>query len=523
MTDLLARRVAFFSDSEYNLLLSQGLRGVEREALRVTTQGCLATTPHPYELGSALTHAQITTDYSEALLEFITPAEHNISTALERLDEIHRFAYSQLKGELLWYSSMPCELPSEKDIPIAWYGTSHSGMFKHIYRRGLALRYGKTMQCIAGIHYNFSLNEDIWEVLRRIDNVNRSLSRLDYQSRCYLALIRNFCRYSWLLIYLFGASPALSKSFLQGRSHQLQQLGADTLFLPYATSLRMSDLGYQNYTQAHIKSHCNDLQSYVETIAQAIKQPHPDYEKIGVKRAGKWLQISTNILQIENEYYSIIRPKRVMIGNERLVHALRMRGIQYVEVRCLDIDPFDPLSISLSTSRFLDTFLHFLVFETSPPAFEIEIKENYSNFVRTAKEGRRPGFKLQCTGKSICLRDWGLTLLDRMQPIAALLDHKTGAEHHIAALALQRDKLLNSELTLSARVLREIHETGNSFVQFVLKQSNVQAERFLSRPLELKKMASFYEMARVSIEEQKNLEHTEDGDFDNFIANYCMH
>jgi len=247
MTDLLTRRLTLLASPAHRGLLALGLRGVERETLRVDATGQLSSRPHPAALGSALTNEQITTDYSESLLEFITPAEHDIATALQRLDEIHRFVHPQLQGEILWNESMPGELPPESEIPIAWYGTSHIGMLKHVYRRGLALRYGKTMQCIAGIHYNFSLNEDIWELLRGIDTeVDGSVSRRDYQSESYIALIRNFRRYSWLLMYLFGASPALSTNFLRGRPHQLETLSDDTLYLPYATSLRMSDLGYQS-------------------------------------------------------------------------------------------------------------------------------------------------------------------------------------------------------------------------------------------------------------------------------------
>src|SRR5450830_954978 len=241
MTDLLTRRLALFASPENRALLGQGLRGVERETLRVTRQGQLATTPHPVVLGAALTHQQITTDYSESLLEFITPAEHDVATALARLDQIHRFAYSRLDGELLWNQSMPCHLPAEADIPIAYFGKSHIGMLKHVYRRGLALRYGKTMQCIAGIHYNFSLNEEVWKLLHRTEGpVDSQLTDRQYQSESYIALVRNFRRYSWLLMYLFGASPALASNFLRGRTAQMEKLSDDTYYLPYATSLRMS-------------------------------------------------------------------------------------------------------------------------------------------------------------------------------------------------------------------------------------------------------------------------------------------
>ena len=264
MSTQLTRRLALLDDDEHRALLGQGLRGIERETLRVDPAGRLARTPHPVALGAALTHPQITTDYAEALLEFITPAEHDIGLTLHKLDAIHRFAYANMGDEMLWSESMPCELPSEEEIDIAWYGKSNIGMLKHVYRRGLALRYGKAMQCIAGIHYNYSLPEALWQLLLHSDGIpeERRSALRDFQSESYIALIRNFRRYSWLLMYLFGASPALSKGFLRGRAHQLETLSDDTLYLPYATSLRMSDLGYQNDAQSGLSPHENCPVSY---------------------------------------------------------------------------------------------------------------------------------------------------------------------------------------------------------------------------------------------------------------------
>ncbi|HGW5396781.1 TPA: glutamate--cysteine ligase, partial [Klebsiella pneumoniae] len=163
-------------------------------------------------------------------------------------------------------------------------------------RKGLALRYGKTMQCIAGIHYNFSLPERLWPLLRQAEG--SELSERDYQSAAYIALIRNFRRYSWLLMYLFGASPALDAGFLRGRPSQLERLDEHTLYLPYATSLRMSDLGYQNNAQAGLTPCYNDLQSYIDSLRQAVSTPYPPYEKVGTKQDGEWVQLNTNILQI---------------------------------------------------------------------------------------------------------------------------------------------------------------------------------------------------------------------------------
>ncbi len=518
MNTLLNRRLTLLSTDGNRPLLAQGLRGIERETLRVDAHGNLATTPHPHGLGSALTHPQITTDYSESLLEFITPAEHDIATALNELDAIHRFVYSELGDELLWSQSMPCNLPGEEEIPIAWYGTSHIGMIKHVYRRGLALRYGKSMQCIAGIHYNFSLAEDVWRVIRDAEHAPGSPK--DYQSESYIALIRNFHRYSWLLMYLFGASPALSTQFLRGRPHQLETLSADTLYLPYATSLRMSDLGYQNNAQAGLMPPYNSLHSYMRSLARAVQQPYPPYEEIGTRRNGEWVQINTNVLQIENEFYATIRPKRVIRTGERPIEALCARGVQYVEVRCMDVDPFEPLGINLETSRFLDAFLLFCALDESAPTDDAEGRENVENFARAVKQGRRPGLNLQRQGHAVELRAWGLELLDRIAAVADLLDAQRGGDEHARTLELQRGKLHAPELTPSARVLAALRENGGSFSAFSLKQSRAHAADFRARAPSEAECAYFKSLAQTSIAEQEQMERTQVGDFDQFITDY---
>ncbi|MBD9413166.1 glutamate--cysteine ligase [Pseudomonas sp. PDM16] len=519
MSDLLSRRLALLGDAAHLPLLTQCLHGIERETLRVDEQGELAQTGHPTALGSALTHAQITTDYSEALLEFITPAEPDPADTLANLERIHRFAASQLDGEYLWSPSMPGLLPDEADIPIARYGSSNIGRLKYVYRQGLALRYGKTMQCIAGIHYNFSLAEGLWPLLQQLD-ADRQEPR-DYQSAAYIALIRNFRRYSWLLMYLFGASPALDASFMRGRPHQLQTLDDDTLYLPYATSLRMSDLGYQSSAQSGLTPCYNDLASYTESLRAAVATPYPAYAEIGTKDAnGEWLQLNTNIIQIENEYYSSIRPKRVTYSGERPIQALMSRGVQYVEVRCLDINPYLPLGIDLDQARFLDTFVLFCALQESPLLANGECCSCTDNFLKTVKEGRRPRLHLQRDGEQIELQTWAGELLDAFAPIATLLDRAYGGDAYQTALHLQRRKVEDASLTPSAQVLTELKATGESFREFALRQSKAHAAAFRAQPLSAAEQAQFVEAARASLVEQEELEQAPAGDFDTFVAAY---
>ena len=413
---------------------------------------------------------------------------------------------------------MPCPLPAEEDIPIAYYGTSNIGQLKYVYRKGLALRYGKTMQCIAGIHYNFSLPEKLWPLLKADDGFVGT--DRDYQSAAYIALIRNFRRYSWLLMYLFGSSPALDAGFLSGHSHQLEQLDADTLYLPYATSLRMSDLGYQSSAQAGLTPCYNDLNSYTDSLRKAVATPYAPYVEVGTHKDGEWVQLNTNILQIENEYYSNIRPKRVTYTGERPIQALVARGIQYVEVRLLDINPFLPTGIELPQARFLDAFLLYCALNDSPLLTSTTCGNATSNFLSVVKEGRRPGLQLQRDGQSVDMKEWACELLENIAPLAALLDQSHGGDAHSKALDVQLAKVQDSSLTPSAQVLAAMSEHKESFAQFSLRQSQAHAEFFRREPLAPDEQAKFEELARASLAQQTELEQNEVGDFDVFVGAY---
>ena len=519
-TDLLSHRLSVLTSGPQPDALVTGLRGIERESLRVTPDGQLAMTPHPRALGSALTHPSLTTDYSEALIELITPAEHDAAITLDKLDELHRFVYPRLGGEILWNTSMPGLLPDTDDgIPIAQYGSSNIGKLKYVYRVGLALRYGRTMQTIAGIHYNYSLNEEVWRLLHA--DQQSTVSAVDFQSERYLALIRNFRRTNWLLMYLFGASPALDRRFLRGRQHTLETFDADTLYRPYATSLRMSDLGYSNTTaQAALHADYDTLHGYLDALAKAVSQPYPPYEKIGTQRDGEWVQINTNVLQIENEFYSTIRPKRITYPGERPLHALAARGVQYVEVRCMDIDPFEPTGIALETARFLDAYLLVCALEESPLLPPDAYGEANQNFGRVTQEGRKPGLELTRSGQPIAMREWADELLAKIEVAAKALDALRGEDAHVRSLAAQRAKLADPSLTPSARVLQTMRDKQQSFLAFGLEQSEAHAAYFRARPLDAATAQAFTDLATQSLEQQAKLEREEVGSFDAFVAAY---
>jgi len=508
--DLLARRGCAN-------LLTRTLQGIEKEGLRVRPDGQIAQTPHPQGLGSALTHKYITTDYSEALLEFITPVHESPEAALAFLSDLHAFSWQQLGDEQLWCASMPCEIAGEDAIPIADYGSSNVGQLKHVYRQGLKYRYGKMMQTIAGIHYNFSLPEAFWPQWQAMCENHDSLQ--EFRSASYFRLIRNFRRYSWLLLYLFGASPALSASFMAGRSHQLATLNANTLYLPWATSLRMSDLGYSNKAQASLQICFNHLDSYADSLQQAIHTSHPAYESIGVKVDGEYRQLNTNVLQIENEYYSDIRPKRVTQSGEKPVHALIKRGVEYIEVRNTDINPLLPLGMDLDQARFLNAFLISCLLGQADDLDEAECHMVAENHSRIVNRGREPGLQLLTPAGEVSREALGYQVLDKVAKTAALLDDAQGTDHYRRSVSLQRAKLEDSALTPSAQVLKALRESGMGYSKWVLAISS--EHRANIEPLiEPAVKQSLLDEANRSLAEQTELEQAEQPPFDQFLADY---
>lgn len=497
-------------------LLAQIGRGIERETLRIDAQGNYSLEPHPLVLGSALTHPSITIDYSEALMELVTKPYHDVDKLFSELQQVHSFVLQNIGEQSLWMQSIPCALPPEDQIPIGYYGPSNSGMLKHVYRRGLAERYGKSMQCIAGIHYNFSIPPALWQYLEPtiVDPKQR-------QSVGYMGLIRNFKRESWLLMYLFGASPLVNRSFLEGSDHGLKVFDENSLYLPYATSLRMSDLGYTSEAQSNIRTCYNHVESYVSLIYNAVTKPWQAYVENGTHRNGEWIQLNTSILQIENEYYASIRPKRSTKEGERPNNALINRGVQYVEVRCLDIDPFEPLGISPETSYFLDTFLVYCAAENSP-LFDAtnDCEETDQNFNKVVIEGRRPGLNLERLGQTVELKHWGLEIIEKLAPYAELLDEVYQTKAHSQSLVAQTAKLEDVTLTPSARYLDAVKNSGLSFNEFAKQNSFKHSTllRGIELPTEIE--AAYRAETERSLEAQAEIEASDDVSFEEYIIRF---
>lgn len=515
LTDQLKRHLNQLKQAANISCLSKIGHGIEKESLRVDPQGHIAQSSHPAGLGSALTHPSITTDFSEALIEFITPVYHKSTDSLAFLEELHTFLYSQMdKEELLWTSSMPCILQDDDDIPLAQYGTSNVAKLKTLYRLGLGHRYGRGMQTIAGIHYNFSLPEEFWVLYQAQLGSTQSLK--DFKTEQYFKLIRNFRRYSWLLIYLFGASPAVCKSFIKNNpNHGLDAYDEATYFTPYSTSLRMGDLGYTSEAQAGLYISYNNLSEYSEGLNKAIRTSYPEYERFTANPEHK--QLNSNILQIENEFYSTIRPKRVAASGQRPVHALTQDGIEYIEVRCIDLNPFLAVGINEEQIAFLNSFLLTCLLKESPNSSPEEHTEIECNFKAVVRQGRDPELSLTRNGEKIKLQTWANELLDEVMGTSHMLDAATSLEGHSKATIAQQDKIEDSELTPSAKVMQRMQETKTPYFKFAMNQSLANSDYFRGMPLSEEKMAEYKEIAQRSNVQRKAIEDNDKLDFDTFL------
>ncbi|MBX2868793.1 MAG: glutamate--cysteine ligase [Acidiferrobacterales bacterium] len=492
-------------------------RGIEKESLRVAPTGKMAQTPHPAALGSALTHGSITTDYSEALLEFVTPIHSSIDSLLKELTDIHHFTYQHMGDEKLWVNSMPCVVEGEELIPIARYGSSNVAKMKMAYRRGLGHRYGRLMQTIAGIHFNFSLGDEFWNGYLESHSPT---DLLDQRSAAYFGLTRNFLRHSWLPCYLFGASPAVCKSFLRGREHNLPDHDPNSFFAPHATSLRLSDLGYSNNAQAGIQVCYNSLESYVDGLRQAIRTPHVEYQKIPSTIDGKFQQLNPNLLQIENEFYAVIRPKQVAQSGESPSRALIDRGVEYVEVRSLDLNPFNPVGITQDCIRFFDTLLVYCLLSESPQLTRDEREQTAENRQRSVMKGREPDLELDLNGRSVPLKKAGIDLIQQLEPVAALLDQAHGGNNYATALAKQTKKLHYPELTPSARILAEMEANDTGFYHFAMQQAAEHEEYFKNLKMDEGTLAQYQAEATESLIEQQRIEDSDTESFQDFLESY---
>ena len=496
--------------------MSGGLRGVERECLRITPTGGVAATPHPEQLGSALAHRYITTDFGEALLELITPPAKNTRDVTDWLAALHEFVLERLSGEQIWPASMPPVIEMDAELEPARFGSSNIGRLKNIYRRGLANRYGPRMQAIVGIHFNYSPPPDFWMSVPELGSLSSGL--VAKRSSWIMGQMRNVRRLAWLPTFLLGASPAFHAGLSTVRRPDLKKGRNGTLYAANATSLRMSSLGYTSALQSGLLISTNSLHEYVRDLEAAIHARHAGYRKIGICVEGEYRQLSDCVLQVENEYYSAARPKRRIRRGERATTALRRRGAEYLELRLVDADPFQPLGVAAQSMHFLEAFLLYCLLEESPPMPAIEYLAALSNLDTTAWQGRAKGARLNRESREITLHAWGLEICERMTPVCEALDGDA-AGHYVKALEAACASLRDPDLTPAARVLDELQKTGWDHQAWGMEKAQLASQAPGVRPNSARRRA-LRDEAPASLKRQHSIEAQQEPPFGEFLARY---
>jgi glutamate--cysteine ligase len=463
---------SFLEDNKGKLLI-EGKFGVEKESQRVTSSGDLALTEHPSAFGDKTENPCITVDFSESQIEMITPTYKSVDEVYDELNKINSEVENNIGDELLWPLSMPPKLPAEESIPIARFSDSEHGKQMQIYRTGLALRYGKKMQMISGIHYNFSFGEEMIEYLYH--KYGNDMEKRLFIDEIHFALTRNFLRYRWLLIYLFGASPYCHSSYhsvinkeigiIKKCCHDCEDIIEN--FNQYATSLRVSRFGYSNTLKNNYNIYFNSLEEYSTKIRTMLATENKKYSNLGIYTNGNQIQLNGNILQKESEFYSSIRLKQNISKGETPLDALEKRGVRHVEVRILDLNPFERLGLNVEQMNFLQIFMLFCLFEKSDLITDNEYLKINSNHHHVALYGRKEDLILQKYDNSpIELKVWGEEIFERLIDIAELIQHDTGNDKYLKSVSNEYKKLFDVSLLPSERIQREMKENNENFLEF---------------------------------------------------------
>jgi glutamate--cysteine ligase len=467
MTDAFQKRLKALSADDVYPLLMNSKHGLEKECLRINPDGTLALTPHPQAFGSPLLNPFISTDFSESQLELVAPVFKTEDLLLQFMHLLHRYLYRGIGEERLWPFSSPCILPPEEQIPIARFGNSLAAKEKELYRLGLAHRYGRKMQSLSGVHYNFSFSRNL---------VERVFPGGDLSS-FYLHIVRNYLRYGWIITYLFGSTPVVDKTYFDEAPKELRRIAPDTIGGEFATSLRMSQYGYYSKLQNQISISFNTFEDYLRDLESAVTTPAEQWKAIGD------CQINDHIIQIEAEHYSRIRPKPPVNKAIRPLQGLRNEGIVYIELRGIDLNPWNVEGTDLCELKFLHTFLIYCFLMESPRITQQEEKQLTNNQNLVALRGRDPTLELSSCGRTDTLKSFSEQICSGMLPVAEILDKASQSTTYSDSIKKQMEKIDNPELTPSYVLLRDLGKSKSSFREHGLKLANKLREDMLTKPL----------------------------------------
>lgn len=402
-----------------------GMYGVEREMLRVDKDGMISFKLHPEELGDKFTNPYITTDFAESQIEIITPPLSTMEEVYGFLNLLYDTVALNIGEELLWPQSMPSIITDR--IPVAEFGDHEDARKATEYRERLLLKYGGKKQLISGLHFNFSVDEEIIKVL--YENGIQTVNYRNFKEQVYLKAARNYLRYRWLLVYIMGNTTTVHGTFIDDSdcTKCFKEINKDSFYLENGISYRNGECGYRNLI---------DL--------------YPDYSSVEnyVKSIEKY--ISDGLIDSHKELYSQVRIKPG--DTEDFLNSLKTDGIKYLEFRTIDVNPFERSGISLDDLRFLELFnIYILLKEESD--YELWQEEAMENQNLISKFGKKT-IKLKKDGEYILKDQWIKNILREIADMA----EEMGCEYHIIDKILER--VSDMKMSYAYRIEEMVRKMG---------------------------------------------------------------
>lgn len=413
---------ALFTSDE----ILRGNFGVEREGLRVGVKGELSRNKHPKVFGNKIMNPYITTDFSESQLELITPVFNTSKEVYDFLNALYDIVALEIGDEYIWPESMPCVIPDDREIPIATFCKCKQGEEARAYREELLRKYGGKIQLISGIHYNFSLNDDVLNKL--YENSSKKEDFKTFKDNLYLKIVRNYLRYRWLLIYLLGSTGVVHSSYKGECLKKLDNISQGAYSCEGIVSYRNSDCGYGN--RITLFADYTSTREYVNSVKRFIKD---------------------GLIQSPKEFYNSVRPKGK--NPNKILDSLLEEGIQYLEYRSIDINPFSKGGISLEDLEFLELFNLYLLFkeESDYKDWQIDGLENQKNIARNG------GLDIELIrdGEKVSKVQWGLEILNEIRDINHILNLGKGE-----LIDAQIEKIKDYKKTNTYRFIELVKEKG---------------------------------------------------------------
>ncbi|EOU1595095.1 bifunctional glutamate--cysteine ligase GshA/glutathione synthetase GshB [Clostridium perfringens] len=426
--------------------------GLEKENVRVTERGNLALTPHPKAFGDREKNAYIKTDFSESQLEMVTPVCNTLEEVYSFICNLNKVVSLEImkNGEFLWPQSNPPILPREEEIPIA----KLSNREDELYRENLSYKYGKKKQVISGIHYNFSFKEEFIKLLYKELKVEKDFR--EFKDDIYLRMARNFQKYHWLLIYLTGASPVFHESYIEEIKEEGEILGEDSYYIKDDTSLRNSSYGYKNKKDYYVSY--NSIGEYASDIKNLVKDKE---------------------IQSIKEYYNPIRLKS--LGSEDMLESLLNKGIDYLEVRLLDLDPLSIQGVSKETLYLVHLFMIYTLLKENKEITYKDQEEFFKNHDMVALKGRNEEAVIHENGVPVLLKDKGREILSEMDEIVEILFSNNEEFKNVIKRALE--KINNPHDIISEKLIKDIKEKG--YINFHMRLAKEYLNNFKNKEFNL--------------------------------------